>query len=177
VAEFLFRKATTEGAQCVTAAIFWMKTRGGWREAPQTHEIAVNKYDQRPTRNWWPASGNSTLRHRKLGLLASQIGLRNPASLCRHAGDEETRSSLGKDLEMVSEFARPLTLNAPKRCVADKRRAVASQEHPDLVPLLQGGRRDRSPNAALVGFSAPVWMWTRNFFIWPSSFRYDRHSP
>ena len=41
VAEFLFRKATTEGPQCVTAAIFWMKTRGGWREAPQSHEIAV----------------------------------------------------------------------------------------------------------------------------------------
>lgn len=40
VAEFLFRKATTEGAQCVTAAIFWMKTRGGWREAPQAHEVA-----------------------------------------------------------------------------------------------------------------------------------------
>ena len=35
VAEFLFRKATTEGPQCVTAAIFWMKTRGGWRETPQ----------------------------------------------------------------------------------------------------------------------------------------------
>ena len=46
VAEFLFRKATTEGHQCVSAAIFWMKTRGGWREAPQTHEIAVNKYDR-----------------------------------------------------------------------------------------------------------------------------------
>jgi hypothetical protein len=46
VAEFLFRKATTEGPQCVTAAIFWMKTRGGWREAPQTHEIAVNRFDQ-----------------------------------------------------------------------------------------------------------------------------------
>ena len=41
VAEFLFRKATTEGPQCVTAAIFWMKTRGGWREAPQSHEVAV----------------------------------------------------------------------------------------------------------------------------------------
>jgi hypothetical protein len=41
VAEFLFRKATTEGHQCVTAAIFWMKTRGGWRESPQSHEIAV----------------------------------------------------------------------------------------------------------------------------------------
>ena len=41
VAEFLFRKATTEGHQCVTAAIFWMKTRGGWRETPQSHEIAI----------------------------------------------------------------------------------------------------------------------------------------
>ena len=37
----MFRKAATEGPQCVTAAIFWMKTRGGWREAPQAHEIAV----------------------------------------------------------------------------------------------------------------------------------------
>jgi len=46
VAEFLFRKATTEGHQCVTAAIFWMKTRGGWREAPQTHEIAVKPASQ-----------------------------------------------------------------------------------------------------------------------------------
>ena len=39
VAEFLFRKATTEGPQCVTAAIFWMKTRGGWRETAQAHQI------------------------------------------------------------------------------------------------------------------------------------------
>jgi hypothetical protein len=30
----------------LSAAIFWMKTRGGWREAPQTHEIAVSKFDQ-----------------------------------------------------------------------------------------------------------------------------------
>jgi len=28
VAEFLFRKATTDGSQAVTAAIFWLKTRG-----------------------------------------------------------------------------------------------------------------------------------------------------
>jgi hypothetical protein len=32
VAEFLYRKATTEGPQCVTAAIFWLKTRGDWKE-------------------------------------------------------------------------------------------------------------------------------------------------
>ena len=29
VAESLFRKATTEGPQSVTAAIFWLKTRSG----------------------------------------------------------------------------------------------------------------------------------------------------
>jgi len=39
VAESLFRKATSDGSQSVTAAIFWLKTRGGWREAPQAHEI------------------------------------------------------------------------------------------------------------------------------------------
>src|SRR3990167_8608810 len=41
VAEFLFRKATTEGSQAVTAAIFWLKTRGGWREAPQDHRVGI----------------------------------------------------------------------------------------------------------------------------------------
>jgi hypothetical protein len=41
VAESLFRKATTDGNQSVTAAIFWLKTRGGWRETPQSHQIAV----------------------------------------------------------------------------------------------------------------------------------------
>ena len=32
--------ATAEGHRCVTAAIFWMKARGGWRETPQTHEVS-----------------------------------------------------------------------------------------------------------------------------------------
>jgi hypothetical protein len=32
VAESLFRKATGDGAQAVTAAIFWLKTRARWRE-------------------------------------------------------------------------------------------------------------------------------------------------
>ena len=41
VAESLFRKATSDGAQSVTAAIFWLKTRGGWREAPQDHRVNV----------------------------------------------------------------------------------------------------------------------------------------
>ena len=33
------RKATSDGPQSVTAAIFWLKTKGGWRETPQTHEV------------------------------------------------------------------------------------------------------------------------------------------
>ena len=41
VAESLFRKATSDGSQSVTAAIFWLKTRGGWRETPQSHQVAV----------------------------------------------------------------------------------------------------------------------------------------
>jgi hypothetical protein len=41
VAESLFRKATSEGPQSVTAAIFWLKTRGGWRETPQAHEVEM----------------------------------------------------------------------------------------------------------------------------------------
>ena len=32
VAENLFRKATGEGREAVVAAIFWLKTRAGWRE-------------------------------------------------------------------------------------------------------------------------------------------------
>ena len=34
VAEFLFRKATTDGSQAVTAAIFWLKTRAGADHKP-----------------------------------------------------------------------------------------------------------------------------------------------
>ena len=41
VAENLFRKATSDGPQSVTAAIFWLKTKGGWRETPQTHEVGL----------------------------------------------------------------------------------------------------------------------------------------
>ena len=32
VAENLFRKATGDGPQAVAAAIFWLKTRAGWKE-------------------------------------------------------------------------------------------------------------------------------------------------
>jgi hypothetical protein len=37
VAENLYRKATGEGREAVTAAIFWLKARAGWRET-QIHE-------------------------------------------------------------------------------------------------------------------------------------------
>jgi hypothetical protein len=39
VAENLYRKATGEGREAVIAAIFWLKTRAGWRET-SVHEIA-----------------------------------------------------------------------------------------------------------------------------------------
>ena len=38
VAENLFRKATGEGREAAIAAIFWLKTRAGWRET-SVHEI------------------------------------------------------------------------------------------------------------------------------------------
>ncbi len=38
VAESLYRKATGEGKESVIAAIFWLKTRAGWRET-SIHEI------------------------------------------------------------------------------------------------------------------------------------------
>jgi hypothetical protein len=38
VAENLFRKATGEGREAVTAAIFWLKTRAGWKET-SVHEV------------------------------------------------------------------------------------------------------------------------------------------
>jgi hypothetical protein len=45
VAESLYRKATSDGAQSVTAAIFWLKTRAGWKETSVT-ELAAR--DQEP---------------------------------------------------------------------------------------------------------------------------------
>lgn len=37
VAENLFKKATGDGSKAVTAAIFWLKTRAGWKDT-MTHE-------------------------------------------------------------------------------------------------------------------------------------------
>jgi hypothetical protein len=44
VAENLFRKATGDGPQSVTAAIFWMKTRARWKETSVT-ELAIRHED------------------------------------------------------------------------------------------------------------------------------------
>jgi hypothetical protein len=43
VAETLFRRATGDGPQSVTAAIFWLKCRAGWRELdpPQGRKAAA----------------------------------------------------------------------------------------------------------------------------------------
>ena len=38
VAENLYRKATGEGREAVVAAIFWLKTRAGWKETSR-HEV------------------------------------------------------------------------------------------------------------------------------------------
>ena len=62
VAESLFRKATTDGSQSVTAAIFWLKTRGGWRETPQDHTVGV--YDM------------TTLSDAELGRIAGTVNVR-----------------------------------------------------------------------------------------------------
>ena len=39
IAESLYRKALGDGAQSVTAAIFWLKTRAGWKET-SVHEVS-----------------------------------------------------------------------------------------------------------------------------------------
>jgi hypothetical protein len=41
VAESLYRKATGEGREAVTAAIFWLKTRASWKETA-VHEFEGN---------------------------------------------------------------------------------------------------------------------------------------
>jgi hypothetical protein len=47
VAQSLFRKATGEGSQSVTAAIFWLKVRAGWSEyAPHPLPVPLGKKQQ-----------------------------------------------------------------------------------------------------------------------------------
>ena len=44
VAENLYRKAIGEGREAVTAAIFWLKTRAGWKETVVQESSAVVRY-------------------------------------------------------------------------------------------------------------------------------------
>ena len=44
VAGNLYRKATGEGREAVVAAIFWLKTRAGWRET-NVHELRGSQGD------------------------------------------------------------------------------------------------------------------------------------
>ena len=47
VAESLFKKARGDGPQSVTAAIFWLKARAGWRD---THAVELTGKDGGPIR-------------------------------------------------------------------------------------------------------------------------------
>ncbi len=40
VAQSLYNKALGDGSSAVTAAIFWLKTRGGWRETSNVNHIS-----------------------------------------------------------------------------------------------------------------------------------------
>lgn len=42
VAQSLFKKATGDGSQSVTAAIFWMKTQAGWKETTVSELSGTN---------------------------------------------------------------------------------------------------------------------------------------
>tara|TARA_R100001443_G_scaffold47628_1_gene60207 strand:+ start:3394 stop:3729 length:336 start_codon:yes stop_codon:yes gene_type:complete len=44
VAESLFKKATGDGGQAVTAAIFWMKTRAGWKESLTVESEVTHRF-------------------------------------------------------------------------------------------------------------------------------------
>lgn len=42
VAQSLYKKATSDGSQSVTAAIFWLKTRAGWKETVVNEHTGPN---------------------------------------------------------------------------------------------------------------------------------------
>ena len=74
VAENLFRKATGEGREAVTAAIFWLKTRAGWKETSVTELAARDKEPvQMIVRAVIDPSG-STARQQTDPMIAAAIG-------------------------------------------------------------------------------------------------------
>ncbi len=65
VAEFLFRKATTEGPQCVTAAIFWMKRGSTYPPSSSRWKRARGAMPSTDGPSWpqrWPQGGNGNAR-------------------------------------------------------------------------------------------------------------------
>jgi hypothetical protein len=69
VAENLYRKATGEGREAVTAAIFWLKTRAGWKETLVQETKAEIRYVVRmpePVANmddWLRRYSSRTIEH------------------------------------------------------------------------------------------------------------------
>jgi hypothetical protein len=69
VAENLFRKATGEGREAVTAAIFWLKTRAGWKETVVQETRGEVRYVVRMpepvanVRDWMRRYGPRTIEH------------------------------------------------------------------------------------------------------------------
>lgn len=45
VAQSLYKKAIGDGPQSATCAIFWLKTRAGWKEKPTEHSHVVRTID------------------------------------------------------------------------------------------------------------------------------------
>ena len=79
VAENLYRKATGEGREAVVAAIFWLKTRAGWRET-NVHEIAGP--------NGGPVEVNAaSSAHEKLTRLINQMAERQ-SEVCALTGPQ-----------------------------------------------------------------------------------------
>jgi hypothetical protein len=69
VAENLYRKATGEGREAVTAAIFWLKTRAGWKETVVQETRAEIRYVARMPRpvadmgEWLDRYSSRTIDH------------------------------------------------------------------------------------------------------------------
>jgi hypothetical protein len=66
VAENLYRKATGDGREAVTAAIFWLKTRAHWKET-SVHEVSGPGGAPIETVGWNPTDVAKVL----LGMLGS----------------------------------------------------------------------------------------------------------
>jgi len=87
VAESLFRRATGEGREGVAAAIFWLKTRAGWRETT-VHEV-------RPYRHMSVAEIDT-----RIGELMTRIECAEPgwtARLTNAAGVDQNDEASGEN--------------------------------------------------------------------------------